>query len=63
MEGITTNLPVWCWWKDGECVVKIIKRGHYPTTVLVQLPSDAYTEVEIDQLETQVKDYHANSNA
>jgi len=45
------ELPTWVWWKKGECVVKVLKRGHFPTTAMVQLPSDRVTEVEIDELE------------
>ncbi len=45
------EVPEWVWWRKGECVVKVLKRGHYPTTVMVRLPSDKETEVELDELE------------
>jgi hypothetical protein len=45
------TLPEWIWWAKGECVVRVIKTGHYPTTAIVQLPNDLITEVDIDELE------------
>lgn len=45
------NLQKWMWWAKGECVVEIIKTGHFPTTVMVKLPSDKETEIDINELE------------
>lgn len=46
-------LPEWMWWKAGECVVKVISIGHFPTTVMVQTPDDRKIEVDMHDLETQ----------
>ena len=46
------EVPQWVWWKKGECVVEVLKRGHYPTTVIVKLPNDSVSEVELIELET-----------
>lgn len=51
MEHLNKVLPEWLWWKKGECVVKVISIGHFPTTAMVQLPNDHVTEVDIDELE------------
>lgn len=51
MNEAIIEVPEWVWWKKGECVVRVLKRGHYPTTVMVRLPSDKETEVELDELE------------
>lgn len=51
MEAVT--LPQWMWWKQGKCVVKILRRGNYPDTVMVQLPNDVVTQVYQNELETQ----------
>lgn len=45
-----TTLPRWMWWTKGECVVEIIKTGHFPTSAMVKLPNDVVTEVEIEDL-------------
>lgn len=45
------NIPRWVWWKVGECVVEVLKRGHYPTTVMAKLPNDTVTEIEIVELD------------
>jgi hypothetical protein len=50
MEKIT--LPKWMWWKKGECVVEILRRGNYPDTVMVRLPNDVETQVYQNELET-----------
>lgn len=42
MQG---NLYRFMWWRKGECVVEVLKRGHYPDTVMVKLPNDVVTEV------------------
>lgn len=44
-------LHKWMWWTKGECVVEVIKTGHFPTTAIVILPNDKETEVDIDELE------------
>lgn len=44
-------LHKWMWWKAGECVVEILRTGHFPTTVLVKLPNDVETEIELTELE------------
>ena len=45
-----TNLPKWCWWDKGECVVEILRTGHFPTTAMVKMPNDHEIEVDIDEL-------------
>jgi len=50
MEKIT--LPLWMWWKKGECVVKVLRRGNYPDTVMVRLPNDIETQVYQNELES-----------
>ena len=42
--------PQYMWWAKGSCTVEIIKTGHYPTTVIVKLPNDAMSEVDLDEL-------------
>lgn len=44
-------LNKWQWWKAGECVVEVIKAGHFPTSVTVRLPNDKFTEIDITELE------------
>jgi hypothetical protein len=44
-------LHKWMWWEKGECVVEVLTAGHYPTTVIVKLPNDAETEIDIDELD------------
>lgn len=43
-------LPKWMWWSVGECVVEILRVGHFPNTVMVRLPNDAESEIEIEEL-------------
>lgn len=43
--------PKWRWWKRGDCVVEVLKAGHFPTTAMVRLPNGVVTEVEINDLE------------
>lgn len=50
IENIVT-MPKWVWWTKGECVVEVLNRGHYPTTVMAKLPSDVVTEIELVELE------------
>jgi hypothetical protein len=40
----------WMWWRTGECVVEVLKSGHFPTSVLCKLPNDVTTEIDIDEL-------------
>lgn len=44
------SLPQWMWWDKNACVVEILRTGHFPTTVMVQLPDDRVTEVDIEEL-------------
>jgi hypothetical protein len=48
-------MPKWVWWKKGECVVEILRTGHYPTSIIAKLPNDKETEIDIDEL-----DLHSN---
>lgn len=45
------EIPKWVWWRKGECVVEVLKRGHYPTTVMAKLPDGRTTEIELFELE------------
>ena len=38
------------WWTKGQCKVKVIRTGHFPTTAIVKLNNDKETEVEITEL-------------
>lgn len=51
MIETTITLPDWVWWTKGECVVKVLRRGHYPTTIMARLPNDKETEIEMTELE------------
>ena len=44
-------LHKWMWSSRGECVVEVIKTGHFPTSAMVRLPDDKEIEVDIDELE------------
>jgi hypothetical protein len=44
-------LHKWMWWNKGECVVEVLKTGHYPNTAMVRLPNNKETEIEIAELE------------
>jgi hypothetical protein len=44
-------LHKWMWWNTGECVVEVLKTGHFPTTAMVKLPNDKTIEVDINELE------------
>ena len=48
---VKRTMPQLVWWKKGECVVEILTAGHFPTSVMVRLPSDKETEIDIDELE------------
>jgi hypothetical protein len=52
MQPNNTSLPEWMWHKQFKCVVRILKTGHFPSTVMVQLPDDSIVEVEVELLET-----------
>lgn len=47
------SLPQWCWSKRRECVVEVLRSGHFPSSVMVRLPDGSETEHEISELETQ----------
>lgn len=49
---MTRLMPKWMWWKNGKCTVEILRTGHYPNTVIVELPLGTQTEIEIAELET-----------
>jgi hypothetical protein len=51
MTEAMIEVPQWVWWKKGECVVEVLRRGHYPTTVMAKLPDDRTTEIELVELE------------
>lgn len=51
MEKTITTIQQDRWWRKGECVVRILSRGHYPDTAKVRLPNDIETEVYICDLE------------
>jgi len=40
----------YAWSKSQSCCVEIISRGHYPDTVVVQLPDNTKTEVYASDL-------------
>ena len=44
-------LHKWMWWTKGECVVEVLKTGHFPTTVMVKLPNAKESEIDINELE------------
>lgn len=50
MDGIVT-LPPWMWSNEHKAVVEILRRGHFPSTVMVRLPDDRELEVDIITLE------------
>lgn len=45
------TMPRWVWWKKGECVVEVIKTGHFPTSIIGKLPSGKESEIDIDELD------------
>ena len=51
MKDSRMQLYKWMWWTKGECVVEVLKTGHFPTSVMVKLPNDKETEIEIHELE------------
>lgn len=44
-------LHKWMWWNKGECVVEVLRTGHFPTTTMVLLPNGKETEIDIDELQ------------
>lgn len=50
-ENRMNHLHTWMWWSKGECVVEVLRTGHFPTTAMVKLPNDKETEVDIIELE------------
>jgi hypothetical protein len=50
-ENKMNHLYTWMWWRKGECVVEVLRTGHFPTTAMVKLPDDRETEVDINELE------------
>jgi hypothetical protein len=48
---IEQMIPKWVWWKKGECVVEVLKMGHYPTSIIAKLPNDTESEIDIDELD------------
>ena len=53
MLGNRHVMPEWCWHRKLECVVKVLKTGHFPGTAIVRLPDDREIEVEINDLEAK----------
>lgn len=51
MRNKSLRLEKWLWWTKGECVVEVLRTGHFPTTALVKLPDDRTIEVDMDELE------------
>lgn len=49
-EKTLPRKPEWMWWQQGECVVRLLKQGHFPTSVMVELPNGQQTEVELEEL-------------
>ena len=45
------HLYKWMWWIKGECVVEVLRTGHFPTTAMVKMPNDKEIEVDINELE------------
>ena len=52
-EQTYPQIPEWVWWKAGECVVRVVSAGHFPTTIMARLPNDQVCEIEIQELELQ----------
>lgn len=51
---VKRTMPKWVWWKKGECVVEVLRTGHYPTSIIAKLPNDKETEIDIDELDLHV---------
>lgn len=52
MNSNTVTMPRWLWSKGHECVVEVVRRGHFPTSIMVRKPDDTEVEVEETDLET-----------
>jgi len=50
-EQHTKFMPEWIWWTKGECVVKVISIGHFPTTIMAMTPDDKTIEIDMVELE------------
>jgi len=48
-----TPYPQWAWWIPGECVVELIRRGHFPTTLIVKMPDNREIEIDENDLEQE----------
>lgn len=55
------SVPRWVWWKKGECVIEVIKRGHYPATIMGKLPDDSIVEIELSDIEFKDIKHGANT--
>lgn len=51
MKDQRNFLYKWMWWNKGECVVEVLKTGHFPTTVMAKMPNDKEIEIDINELE------------
>jgi hypothetical protein len=45
--------PQYMWYPKAECVVELMSRGHFPTTIMVKLPNDKVVEIDLDELDEQ----------
>lgn len=50
-ENRMNHLYKWMWWTKGECVVEVLRTGHFPTTAMVVLPNNKQTEIDTNELE------------
>ena len=51
MKDSAQRLNQWMWWEKGECVIEVLRSGHFPTTIMAKLPNDKETEIDINELE------------
>ena len=51
MKDSVQRLNQWMWWEKGECVIEVLRSGHFPTTIMAKLPNDKETEIDINELE------------
>jgi hypothetical protein len=42
--------PQYAWHTKFECVVELIERGHFPTTLIAKMPDDREVEIDEDDL-------------
>lgn len=52
---VKRTIPKWVWWTKGECVIEVIRTGHYPTSIMGKLPNGNETEIDIDELDLHVE--------